>query len=162
MFVGEQPGDEEDLTGKPFVGPAGKVFDQAMAVAGIDRAEAYVTNAVKHFKFKARGKRRLHQRPNTGEIEHCKWWLAREVEIIRPRLVVAMGATALQALTGDGTGVAVRRRRLATLPGGAKLLATYHPSAILRHPQPQMAEHIKADFLEDMREAKQLLLNNSV
>src|SRR6476659_6532859 len=93
VFVGEQPGDQEDLAGRPFVGPAGQMFDRALAEAGIDRSRVYVTNAVKHFKFTPRGKRRIHQKPNAAEIEHCRWWLDRELELIRPRLVVALGAT---------------------------------------------------------------------
>lgn len=99
MFVGEQPGDQEDLAGRPFVGPAGKVFDQAVKEAGIDRQMVYVTNAIKHFKYEPRGKRRIHQRPNMGEVAHCRWWLNLEIALIEPKLVVAMGATALASLT---------------------------------------------------------------
>src|SRR5690606_1466058 len=102
MIVGEQPGDQEDLAGRPFVGPAGRLFDAICAAAGLDRGAAYVTNAVKHFKFVPRGKRRLHQRPNSGEIAHCRWWLDHERALVRPRLILALGATAAEALTGSG------------------------------------------------------------
>jgi uracil-DNA glycosylase len=131
MLVGEQPGDEEDLQGKPFIGPAGKVLDRALSKAGLARETLYVTNAVKHFKWEPRGKRRLHKTPAQREVDACRPWLEREVERIRPRVIVAMGATAAQALTHANLGVAASRgRRLQAY--GAKLIVTYHPSAVLR------------------------------
>src|SRR5947208_2113789 len=112
VFVGEQPGDQEDLAGKPFVGPAGQMFDRALGEAGIDRTRVYVTNAVKHFKFEPRGKRRIHQKPNYDEIEACRWWLDKELTLIRPRLTVALGATAARALTDRDTTISRTRGRL--------------------------------------------------
>ena len=131
-FVGEQPGDQEDLAGRPFVGPAGQLFDKALDEVGIVRAEAYVTNAVKHFKFVERGKRRLHQRPNAGEIKHYRWWLRIELDLVGPRLVVALGATAVQALTGKALPVTANRgeTRFDDRPG----YITVHPSYLLRLP----------------------------
>ncbi len=134
MFVGEQPGDQEDLAGKPFVGPAGQVFDRVMGEAGLDRRRAYVTNAVKHFKFTLRGKRRIHERPNAGEISACRFWLGLEREFVKPRLVVALGATALHALTGHRGSLASMRERDLVLDDGTALLATVHPSYLLRLP----------------------------
>ena len=110
VFVGEQPGDQEDLAGMPFVGPAGQMFDRALAEAGIDRSRVYVTNAVKHFKYEPRGKRRIHQKPNAGEIEHCRWWLDQEIALIEPQLIVALGATAARALTGRDVTISKRPR----------------------------------------------------
>lgn len=132
MFVGEQPGDHEDLAGRPFVGPAGQVFDDACRAAGIDRNSVFVTNAVKHFKFLPRGKRRLHQRPNAGEISHCKWWLDAERKLVRPRLIVAMGATAAEALTGSGKRLLERRGQIERTEDGYPAVITVHPSYILR------------------------------
>ena len=154
MFVGEQPGDLEDLTGKPLVGPAGQLFDQALVAAGIERSKVYVTNAVKHFKFTSRGKHRLHQRPNSEEIDHCRWWLSQELNFIRPKLVVAMGATALKALTGDGTDVTRRRGQMTDLRSGTKLMGTYHPSAILRQPHADVAAKMQAEFVADLTRAR--------
>src|SRR5215212_56517 len=105
MLVGEQPGDYEDVAGKPFVGPAGKIMDQALEEAGIDRSHVYVTNAVKHFKFEPRGKRRIHQKPNAGEIQACRWWLDQEIALIDPKIIVALGATAAQSLSGKAVAV---------------------------------------------------------
>lgn len=132
MIVGEQPGDQEDLDGRPFVGPAGRLLDAALARAGIDRSAAYVTNAVKHFKFEIRGKRRLHQSPDAGEIEHCRWWLAHEIALVKPELIIALGATAAQSLLQRP--VAVTRARGVVQPFGAaaSLLITVHPSYLLR------------------------------
>ena len=134
MIVGEQPGDQEDLAGRPFVGPAGRLFDTVAADAGLDRKAAYVTNAVKHFKYEPRGKRRIHQKPNMGEAQQCKWWLDLELALIKPRLVVAMGSTALAALTGSRQKLSDLRGK--TLPFGNErtLLATVHPSYLLRIP----------------------------
>jgi probable DNA metabolism protein len=135
MIVGEQPGDREDLAGRPFVGPAGQVFDQVMAEVGLDRSGVYLTNAVKHFKNEPRGKRRLHRTPDTPEIDQCRWWLSREIALVQPRLIVAMGATALYALTGTRGRLADRRGRVVPF-GEAGLLVTVHPSYLLRLPDP--------------------------
>lgn len=132
MFVGEQPGDKEDIAGRPFVGPAGRLLDEACEAAGIDRRIVFVTNAVKHFKYSMRGKRRIHQRPNAGEVTACKWWLDSERRLIRPRLLIAMGATAAQSLTGSGAGILRRRGRLEEAGDGTPVFLTIHPSFILR------------------------------
>jgi uracil-DNA glycosylase family protein len=132
MLVGEQPGDQEDLTGRPFVGPAGKVLDTALEAADIDRADIYITNAVKHFKNEPRGKRRLHKKPDTSEIDACRWWLENEFEVIRPRVVVALGATASRAVMGRAMSINANRGRLMALPGEAQALITVHPSYLLR------------------------------
>jgi uracil-DNA glycosylase family protein len=132
MLVGEQPGDKEDLTGKPFVGPAGKLLDRALGEAGIDRGKTYVTNAVKHFKFTPRGKIRLHQKPNTAEIRACNPWLQRERAIVKPKLIVAMGATAAQSVFGKAMPIGKNRGHLLTLEDGAAATITVHPSYLLR------------------------------
>jgi len=132
MLVGEQPGDQEDVTGRPFVGPAGKVLDRALASAGIDRAEVYITNAVKHFKNEPRGKRRLHKKPDTREIDACRWWLDRELAIVAPRIVVALGATAARALARKSLTINANRGRLIALPEGRHGVITVHPSYLLR------------------------------
>lgn len=132
MFVGEQPGDQEDRAGLPFVGPAGKVFDAAMTKAGIGRDRVYVTNAVKHFKFEPRGKRRLHQRPDAGEIQACRFWLDLEQQLVRPRIVVALGATAARALLGKTVTISKLRGTPIDLPGGTLAFVTNHPSYLLR------------------------------
>ncbi|MEZ5827429.1 MAG: UdgX family uracil-DNA binding protein [Hyphomicrobiales bacterium] len=132
ILVGEQPGDQEDLAGRPFVGPAGKVLDQALEAADIDRASVYITNAVKHFKNEPRGKRRIHKKPDTSEIEACRWWLEGEFEIIHPRVVVALGATAARAVTGKPLTIDANRGKLFPLPGDAKAVVTVHPSYLLR------------------------------
>jgi DNA polymerase len=151
MFVGEQPGDQEDLAGHAFVGPAGKLFDQALAEAGIDRARAYVTNAVKHFKFEPRGKRRLHKAPNAGEITACKWWLEQELDLVRPKLVIALGASALFSLTGVCSGLLeMRGSRVASQRAG-EIFVTVHPSSILRSGDERQAAY--AAFVQDLRKA---------
>src|SRR6476619_1902476 len=136
MLVGEQPGDKEDLAGKPFVGPAGMMLDRALEQAGIDRAKVYVTNAVKHFKFVTRGKIRLHQKPNTQEIRACRQWYERELATIKPGLVVAMGATAAQSVFGKITPINKTRGHPIDLDDGVKALVTVHPSYLLRLPDP--------------------------
>jgi len=151
-LVGEQPGDQEDLQGRPFVGPAGKLLDRALAEAGIERRETYVTNAVKHFKFEPRGKRRLHSKPNAGEVKHYRWWLERELDFVKPRLVVALGATAALALSGKAMPVAPNRGRLLTLDGRPGLI-TIHPSFLLRMPGEDRAMAWKA-FVADLRRAR--------
>jgi len=132
MLVGEQPGDQEDLAGLPFVGPAGKVLDHALEAADIDRKAVYITNAVKHFKNEPRGERRIHKKPDTSEIDACRWWLENEFEIIHPRVVVALGATAARAVMGKAMTINANRGRLMALPGDAKALITVHPSYLLR------------------------------
>jgi uracil-DNA glycosylase len=132
VFVGEQPGDQEDLQGKPFVGPAGKLFDKALEDAGIDRRQVYVTNVVKHFKWQARGKRRIHQKPNWSEIAACRPWLDAELEVIEPRVLVCLGATAAQALLGRDFRVSKQRGELVESDLAENVIATVHPSSILR------------------------------
>ena len=157
VLVGEQPGDREDLAGRPFVGPAGQLLDRALVEAEIDRSICYVTNAVKHFKFEPRGKRRIHKRPDTGEVVACKWWLDRELGAIRPSLVVAMGATAAQALTGNGSGILKRRGTVEYTPDGMPVFLTVHPSMILRIPDPGAAEEARLLFVSDLRRAGQMI-----
>ncbi|WP_309084473.1 UdgX family uracil-DNA binding protein [Chelativorans sp.] len=153
MFVGEQPGDQEDLAGKPFVGPAGQVFDRALAEAGIARQKAYVTNAVKHFKFEPRGKRRVHMKPSAGEVTKCRFWLEREIAAVRPKLIVALGATAMLGLTGRT--VAVTKERGRVLPfQGCSILVTVHPSYLLRLPDADLAALEYRRFVEDLRVAQ--------
>lgn len=152
MFVGEQPGDSEDLQGRPFVGPAGRLLDTALERAGIDRSTVYVTNAVKHFKWKPAGrKRRLHQKPNAGEISACRPWLDAEIAVVTPRLVVCLGATAAQALLGASFRVSVDRGRLFKVAGIGDLMATVHPSSILRAPDGETRDAEMTAFVEDLR-----------
>jgi uracil-DNA glycosylase len=132
MMVGEQPGDQEDKQGHPFVGPAGNVLEKALEDAGIPRDEVFITNAVKHFKFEPRGKRRLHKRPNAYEIDQCHWWLDRERQIVRPDLIVALGATAVRSVSGRSLAINKIRGRVIPLADGGRMLATIHPSYILR------------------------------
>ncbi|HEY4075675.1 MAG TPA: UdgX family uracil-DNA binding protein, partial [Rhizomicrobium sp.] len=131
-FVGEQPGDQEDLAGKPFVGPAGRLLDKALHAAGIERRTVYVTNAVKHFKYEQRGKRRMHSRPNAGEVKHYRWWLEKELDLVKPKLVVALGATAALALAGKP--LAVSKNRGPIMLDGRPGFITIHPSFLLRMP----------------------------
>ena len=153
VLVGEQPGDREDLAGRPFVGPAGQVLDAALAEAGIDRARVYVTNAVKHFKFEPRGKRRIHQRPDGGEIAACRWWLDQELGLLRPRLVVALGATAVQAPLGRALPIGRNRGRPMPREGAPPVLITVHPSFILRIPDEAGRERERRLLVEDLRTA---------
>jgi DNA polymerase len=132
MLVGEQPGDQEDKQGKPFVGPAGGILENALDDAGIARREVFITNAVKHFKFEPRGKRRLHKRPNSYEIDSCRWWLDFELAIVRPALVVALGATAVRSVCGRPLAIGKIRGRVVPIERGGRMLATVHPSYILR------------------------------
>jgi uracil-DNA glycosylase len=155
MFVGEQPGDQEDLAGHPFVGPAGQVFDRALAQAGIDRAETYVTNAVKHFKFEQRGKRRIHAKPDAGEIEACRWWIEQERMLLRPKVTVALGATAARSLFGKVMTISRERGRALRLPDdGGEAWITVHPSYLLRLPDKAQAEEEYERFVEDLKLAK--------
>lgn len=151
MFVGEQPGDKEDLTGKPFIGPAGQLLNELLEEVGIDRDRYYVTNAVKHFKYVPRGKRRLHQRPNAHEIERCKWWLDIERKLIRPKMIVALGATAAQAVTGNGAGILKRRGRIELLEDETPVFITIHPSAVLRSGDDEARAKARSDYLGDLR-----------
>ena len=155
MFVGEQPGDQEDLAGKPFVGPAGEVFDRAIREAGIARDEVYVTNAVKHFKYEPRGKRRIHKRPNAGEVRQCKWWLDRELDTVRPQLVVALGATAAQSLSGHAISV-LKERGPADFQGRAGYI-TVHPSFLLRLQDEQQKADEYRKFVDDLRRIREML-----
>ena len=157
MLVGEQPGDQEDLAGRPFVGPAGQVLDRALAAAGVTRDRAYVTNAVKHFKFEPRGKRRIHSKPDTGEIEACRWWLDEELRLVAPRVVVALGATAARALTGRNVTIGRERGRPQSLPGGAALWITVHPSYLLRIEDRAAAEAEFERFVADLAAAQAAL-----
>ena len=154
MFVGEQPGDQEDLAGKPFVGPAGHLFSAALAQAGIDRAQAYVTNAVKHFKFKPVGKRRIHDKPNVSEINHCRWWLKREIDLVRPKLIVALGATAARSLTGKNIAITANRGQIFESIEGAPVLITIHPSYLLRLPDAETAQFEREKFVADLASIK--------
>ena len=154
MFVGEQPGDQEDLAGRPFVGPAGQVFDRAIADAGIDRAAAYVTNAVKHFKFEPRGRRRIHAKPDAGEIDACRWWIEQERLLLRPRMTVALGATAARSLFGRAMTIGRERGRVQTLPDGGAAWITVHPSYLLRLPDPAAKEAEYAKFVADLKGAQ--------
>ena len=154
VFVGEQPGDQEDLAGRPFVGPAGSVFDKALEAAGIDRSQVYVTNAVKHFKFVQRGKRRIHNKPDAGEIAACRWWIEHERELIRPALTVALGATAARSLVGKVVTISKVRGEPLTLADGSECWVTVHPSSILRAPDEEARREGKKLFLRDLKRIK--------
>jgi len=151
MFVGEQPGDREDIEGKPFVGPAGRVLDEALKEAGIDRSRVYVTNAVKHFKWTPRGKRRLHQKPNAAEINACRPWLDAEIAVLKPHLLVLLGATAAQALLGRDFRVSLQRGQLIERAGLPPTMATVHPSSILRAPDDETRELELRAFTQDLK-----------
>jgi uracil-DNA glycosylase len=155
MFVGEQPGDQEDKAGKPFVGPAGRLLDQALEDAGIDRAQVYVTNAVKHFKWVARGKRRIHQKPNWSEVAACRPWLEAELAVVEPRVLVCLGATAAQALLGRQFRVTKQRGVPVESDLAEHVLATIHPSAILRDPETREQEY--AAFVADLNTVAKLI-----
>jgi uracil-DNA glycosylase family protein len=153
-FVGEQPGDQEDLQGHPFVGPAGQLLNRAMAEAGIERDRSYLTNAVKHFKFVQRGKRRIHQKPTASEVRHYRWWLDQELAFVRPRLIVALGATAVLALAGKAIPIA-RSRGEADLAGRRGYI-TVHPSFLLRIPDADAKRQAYDDFVADLRSIRTL------
>ncbi|MBX9882923.1 MAG: UdgX family uracil-DNA binding protein [Sphingomonas sp.] len=157
MFVGEQPGDQEDLAGRPFVGLAGQLFDRALAEAGVDRARAYVTNAVKHFKFEPRGKRRIHAKPDTGEIEACRWWIEQERLLLRPKVTVMLGATAARSLLGRAVTIGRERGRAFELAEGGTGWITVHPSFLLRIEDRARAEEEYTRFVADLRAAAGLL-----
>jgi uracil-DNA glycosylase family protein len=157
MFVGEQPGDYEDLAGHPFVGPAGKMLDRCIKEAGIDRRRAFVTNAVKHFKWVPRGTRRIHSKPNSIEIAACFPWLEAEIAAVKPKIVVALGATAAQALFGKAFRVTRERGRLVASRFAPYAMATVHPSSLLRAPDEETRHREIAHFTEDLRKAAALL-----
>ncbi|HEX2110269.1 MAG TPA: UdgX family uracil-DNA binding protein [Gaiellaceae bacterium] len=157
MFVGEQPGNDEDMAGRPFVGPAGRLFDEALAEAGIDRAQTYVTNAVKHFKWEPRGKRRIHQKPNAAEMAACRPWLEAEISLVKPKVIVALGATAAQTLLGRGFRVTKQRGVPVESPLAPYVLATVHPSSVLRAPDEEARREAMRDFVADLREVAKLI-----
>ncbi len=155
MIVGEQPGDQEDQTGVPFVGPAGQLFDRLAQVAGLDRDSAFLTNAVKHFKFQQRGKRRIHQNPNSAEIEHCRFWLQSEIALVKPKLILAMGGTAAESLTGSRKDI-LKRRGAVEATGFGPVLLTVHPSYLLRLPD-HLKTEANARFVADLQEARRII-----
>ena len=154
MLVGERPGDKEDLTGKPFVGPAGRILDSALKEAGIARDDTYVTNAVKHFKHEMRGKRRLHKRPNNYEIERCNIWLEHERDLVKPSTIIALGVTAARSVTGKTVTIAKMRRTPVDLADGTKLVVTVHPSALLRIEDEHDRHAAYRDFVADLKAAR--------
>jgi uracil-DNA glycosylase family protein len=151
MLVGEQPGDQEDLAGHPFVGPAGRVLDRAIADAGLDRKKMFVTNAVKHFKFEPRGKRRLHKKPNAYEIERCHWWIDQERAILKPKMIVALGATAARSLVGRPVTISKVRGEPLPLPDGTPVVVTIHPSYLLRIDDVNRKEMEYRQFVSDLQ-----------
>jgi len=153
MLVGEQPGDYEDVAGKPFVGPAGKIMDRALEEAGIDRSHVYVTNAVKHFKWEPRGKRRIHKKPNSREIAACRPWLEAELRLVKPKLLVCLGATAAQAIFGPSFRVTRERGKVLSSRFAPKVLATVHPSSLLRQPDEESRQREYKRFVLDLRTA---------
>jgi uracil-DNA glycosylase family protein len=152
VLVGEQPGDREDTAGRPFVGPAGRLLNECLDEAAIDRSLCYVTNAVKHFKFQQRGKRRLHAKPNAGEIKRCAWWLGAELDALQPQLIVALGATALYSLMGRSVGLTRERGRIFHVENGVPLLVTIHPSFLLRIRDQDERHAERRKFLDDLRQ----------
>jgi DNA polymerase len=157
LFVGEQPGNEEDLSGKPFVGPAGRLLDEALVAAGIDRAHTYVTNVVKHFKWEPRGKRRIHKKPNAGEIAACRPWLEAEISLVKPKVVVCLGATAAQALLGTQFKVTKQRGKFIKSTLAPYIIATVHPSSILRAPDDETRHDEKRKFIDDLKKVAHVL-----
>ena len=157
MFIGEQPGDREDLAGRPFVGPAGALLDRALVEAGIDRTKVYVTNVVKHFKWEPRGKRRIHKKPNAAEINACRPWLEAEIQVIKPRAIVCLGSTAAQAVIGPRFKVSTQRATFVKSPLAPLVTATVHPSSILRAPTDE-ARHVEyAKLVDDLRRIKRAI-----
>jgi DNA polymerase len=157
MLVGEQPGDREDVEGKPFVGPAGRILDEGLEAAGVPRAAVYLTNAVKHFRWVRRGKRRLHEKPNTQQVRACRPWLDAELEAVRPRLLVLLGATAAQSVLGPAFRVTQHRGMVISTPLGVPAVATVHPSSILRAPDDASRKEAMAAFVADLRSVAQEL-----
>jgi len=161
MLVGEQPGNDEDLAGQPFVGPAGRILNQGLADAGIDRGEAYVTNVVKHFKWEARGKRRIHAKPNAAEVKACMPWLEAEIRVVRPEVVVCLGATAAQALISKTFRVTQDHGRVMPWAAGPAIMATVHPSSILRASDEEARRMAMLGFTEDLRNLADWLADSS-
>src|SRR5919106_1237458 len=157
MFVGEQPGNEEDLTGRPFVGPAGRLFDNALEEAGIDRKQTYVTNVVKHFKWEPRGKRRIHKKPNATEIAACRPWLEAEIALVKPEVIVALGATAAQALLGPQFRVTKQRGQFIESTLAPYVMATVHPSSILRAPDDETRRLEHRRFIDDLKKLARVI-----
>ena len=157
LFVGEQPGNEEDLTGKPFVGPAGRLFDEALSEAGIDRKQTYVTNVVKHFKWEPRGKRRIHKKPNAVEIKACRPWLEAEIALVKPQVIVALGATAAQALLGPKFRVTKQRGKFLESTLAPYIMATVHPSSILRAPDDETRRLEYRHFVDDLKKLARVM-----
>jgi uracil-DNA glycosylase len=151
MFVGEQPGDQEDLAGRPFVGPAGRILDKALAEAGSARRDLYVTNAVKHFKWEPHGKRRKHKKPSATEIAACRPWLEAEIAVVKPRVIVCLGVTAAQSVFGKAVRLNEMRKRPWSTPIAPNVFVTVHPSAVLRHPNAVERDHEYRGFVEDLR-----------
>jgi DNA polymerase len=160
LFVGEQPGNEEDLSGKPFVGPAGRLLNDALDEAGIDRSLTYVTNVVKHFKWEPRGKRRIHKKPNAGEIAACRPWLEAEIGLIKPKVIVCLGATAAKALLGPKFRVSKQRGQFIESTLAPYILATVHPSSILRAPDDETRRVEKRRFIDDLKKVAHVLSKN--
>jgi uracil-DNA glycosylase family protein len=161
VMVGEQPGDQEDRAGRPFVGPAGRLLDRALEDAGIRRSEVYLTNAVKHFKFEERGKRRIHKKPSDSEIDACKPWLDAELACIRPDLIVCLGATAARAVIGKRHRVLKERGRFFAHPQARRVTATVHPSAVLRSPDPTSRRHDYAAFVRDLKRVRRMICDRN-
>ncbi|HJU92608.1 MAG TPA: UdgX family uracil-DNA binding protein [Pyrinomonadaceae bacterium] len=157
LFVGEQPGNEEDLTGKPFVGPAGRLFDNALEAAGIDRKQTYVTNVVKHFKWEPRGKRRIHKKPNSTEIAACRPWLETEITLVKPEVIVVLGATAAQALLGPQFRVTKQRGEFIPSTLAPYVMATVHPSSILRAPDDETRQLEMRRFIDDLKKLAKVI-----
>jgi uracil-DNA glycosylase family protein len=157
MLVGEQPGDQEDIQGRPFVGPAGRILDKALEEAGIDRNEVYVTNAVKHFKWEPRGKRRIHKKPNSMEITACKPWIEAEIQVVKPEVIVCLGATAAQALLGRQFKVSTQRGQWIESPLAPFVMATVHPSSLLRAPDDETRQRETARFIADLKHVHEAL-----
>jgi DNA polymerase len=157
LFIGEQPGDKEDLEGRPFVGPAGALLDKALDEAGIDRSKVYVTNVVKHFKWEPRGKRRIHKKPNAGEITACRPWLEAEIGVIKPKAIICLGATAAQAVIGPKFKVTAQRGEFVESPLAEYVTATVHPSSILRAPTDEARRLERERFVDDLRKIREVL-----
>ena len=157
MFVGEQPGNQEDLQGKPFVGPAGNLLDKALAEAGIDRTKVYVTNVVKHFKWEPRGKRRIHKKPNAAEINACRPWLEAEIRVVQPRVIICLGSTAAQAILGPKFRVSTQRATFVPSPLAPFVTATVHPSSILRAPSDEQRREEMARFIGDLKKIRKAI-----
>jgi uracil-DNA glycosylase len=162
LFVGEQPGNEEDLTGKPFVGPAGRIFDSALEEAGINRQQTYVTNVVKHFKWEPRGKRRIHKKPNSQEINACRPWLEAEIAVVKPQVIVALGATAAQALLGAQFRVTKHRGEFLESTLAPYIMATVHPSSILRAPDDETRRLEYRRFIDDLKKLVRVLKSDKL